>query len=363
MKKVGIITYHFARNYGAVIQCYALQEALKKENFDVKVINFVSEEQRKNNSLFNKREGVKNIIMNLLLLPFKKKRIKKEERFETFVNNKLNCTRLVKSHKELKELIEEEKFDFLVSGSDQVLNPHIKDFDEAFLLPFDCECKKVMYAASTGSATNKELLKYNNYIDSFNSISLREEKGKKALDGVTEKKIEVVADPTLLLNKEEWLQNRTHDDSNYVACYLINKNNYEQGFKIAQKVAKDNNLKLKIINARFSKNSFKKGTVIDAGPEEFLNIIKNAELVCTDSFHGTVFSIIYGKKFICIDRKDNINDSRKLNLLEHCGLQNRILLLPCELNEVKLLKDEYDVDEKLGQLRETSIDFIRRSIC
>ena len=133
MKKVGIITYHFARNYGAVLQCYALQEYLNKSGYDVSILNAVSKNQENNNSLFHKRKGIKNVAMNIALLPFIKQRKEKEKGFTSFVSNYLNCTDKVTNNIELQELIESEHYDVIISGSDQVFNPHIADFEDMFL--------------------------------------------------------------------------------------------------------------------------------------------------------------------------------------------------------------------------------------
>ena len=80
-EKVGIITYHFARNYGAVLQCYALRKYLEKVGYDATVLNAIFRVQEKNNSVFHKKDGIKNVIVNVVLLPFVKQRLRKEKGF------------------------------------------------------------------------------------------------------------------------------------------------------------------------------------------------------------------------------------------------------------------------------------------
>lgn len=86
-EKVGIITYHFARNYGAVLQCYALRKYLEKVGYNATVLNAISRVQEKNNSVFHKKDGLKNVIVNVILLPFVKQRLRKEKGFADFVEN------------------------------------------------------------------------------------------------------------------------------------------------------------------------------------------------------------------------------------------------------------------------------------
>ena len=86
-EKVGIITYHFARNYGAVLQCYALRKYLEKVGYEATVLNAISRVQEKNNSVFHKKDGIKNVIVNVVLLPFVKQRLRKEKGFADFVEN------------------------------------------------------------------------------------------------------------------------------------------------------------------------------------------------------------------------------------------------------------------------------------
>ena len=92
MKKIGIITYHFANNYGAVLQCYALQTYLTQRGFKVTVFNFVSEKQAKNNDVIKHGKSVKSVIANICLLPFSHYIRKKHKRYETFCQKDLNIT-------------------------------------------------------------------------------------------------------------------------------------------------------------------------------------------------------------------------------------------------------------------------------
>ena len=222
--KIGIITYHFARNYGAVLQCYALQKYLEKEKNEVIIINYIEEKQRKNNSVFNRKKGIRNLVDNIILLPLAFYRTKKDKKFKNFINEKLNCSKELHTIKELEVYLKEENFDYIISGSDQVWNPHIKDFSKAFFLPFKIKSKKVTYAASIGNATEEDLLNYKEYIKDFDYISLREENSKNIIENIIDKEISIVLDPVALLEKIEWDKLCTNNKkNNYLLCYFIHK--------------------------------------------------------------------------------------------------------------------------------------------
>lgn len=325
--KIGIITYHFSINYGAVLQCYALQKYLEDEGNSVVVINYIDENQKKNNSVFNRRKGFMNVIDNIILSPLAIPRIKKDKKFKKFVNEKLNCSKELHTIKELEAFFKNENFDYIISGSDQVWNPHIDDFSEAFFLPFDIKSIKVTYAASIGNATYKDLLKYEKCIKDFKYISLREEKSKDIIGNITDKKISIVLDPVTLINKSEWIKLCTSKENydNYLLCYFLHKDYLSKEYKIAKKIAKEKHLKLIMINSNFSPKSFYLNCRKDVDPIDFLTLFKNARYICTDSFHGTVFSIIFEKDFNCFASNKQKQDSRRESILNIAKLMERLI--------------------------------------
>ncbi len=134
--KIGIITYHFARNYGAILQCYALQEQLCSMGHDVWVLNYQNVRQERNNSLHHKRDGfLSNLAVNVALLPFELKRRSKERKFAEYESSHLHLTPRFYAIEEMRDFVNKEGFDLLISGSDQVFNPNIADFDEASYFP------------------------------------------------------------------------------------------------------------------------------------------------------------------------------------------------------------------------------------
>lgn len=346
MKKIGIITYHFARNYGAVLQCFALQTFLEKKGYSVEVINYVNSIQYNNNDYYKHGFNIKKIIANVLLFPFFRVRKEKNKRFDDFNKKYLNLTEKVENLEELEVLIKNKKYDYLISGSDQVFNPNIEDFDLAFLFPFKTKAKKISYAASTGNANNCDINRIKKYILNFDKISIREKNDLVKFDGF-DKKIFVTPDPVMILKKDDWIKEFNNDTNDkYLLCYFLHKKNFKKEFKIANKIAKSRNLKIINLNARYSFLSFKKGTIFNAGPEEFVNYIKNGSFVCTDSFHGTLFSIIFEKEFVCFDTKTNKNDSRRKNLLEMSN----------HLDELYYIEDNYDINRNKSLKSNNFID-------
>jgi hypothetical protein len=369
MSRAGIITYHFARNYGAVLQCFALQDCLEEQEINTEIFNYISDAQSRNNSLYHKRQGLENIAMCMVLLPFHKWRTRKERRFSDFVDKNLHCTNRCRNMDELNSEINkrntDNKFDFLISGSDQVWNPLIQDFSSSFFYPFETESVKVGYAVSIGKANEENLLPYSAYIKDFSMISVREQSSQSTINKFTDVIINEVVDPVLLLKKDRWeavcessdVQNA--DEEPYLLCYFLNKARFSEYTKISKEIASEKHLKIKIINARFSRYSIQRGTVLDAGPLEFLSLIKNAECICTDSFHGTVFSTIFNREFYSLEESKKTKDSRKKNILTQMGLDSRLVYL----DDIKVDKDKinYDiVNDRIEALREKSIDFIRK---
>lgn len=360
MKKIGIITYHFAINYGAVLQCYALQSFLENLGYRVEILNYVNKRQQENNDIIKHGKNIKALIKNICLLPFKSKIKSKKEKFDIFKDKYLKLSKKIITLDELEKYVEEEKFDYLISGSDQVFNPNIDDFDISFLFPFKCSSMKISYAASTGNATNNDLKKLKKYLKEFEKISIREENDAHKFDSILSKKPQVVCDPVMLMEKDFWsnLQKNKNEKKRYLVCYFLHKNLFKKEFEIASKISKEKNLEIIIINARYSINSFKKGTIYDVGPIEFVNYIKNADFVCTDSFHGTLFSLIFNKSFLCFDSRENKHDSRRKNLLEQVDALNFYCCIEDNI-EQKISDIVYStVNEKVAEIRKNSARFL-----
>lgn len=358
MKKIGIITYHFARNYGAVLQCYALQSFLEHKGYEVVVFDYVSEKQFKNNDYIKHGNNLKAIIMNACLLPFIKYRKTKNHRFDDFNKLYLKLSPHLESIDELQQYIKNNEFDYVISGSDQVFNPNIDDFEEAFLFPFETNAKKISYAASTGNATARDIERIITYINQFEKKSIREEQDIVKFPETMRKDISVVCDPVMLLDSAFWSKIvKKQQAKPYLACYFLHKDLFGAEFAAAQKIANALHLEIRIVNARFSSKSLKRNTIFDAGPREFVELIANADYICTDSFHGTLFSLLFNKHFSCFDTKANINDSRRRNLLEGVNALEAYQYIENTVDPITDL-DYMLINKNIEQIRNESIRFL-----
>lgn len=368
MKKIATITFHASYNYGSNLQAYALQEYVKKlhnNNCEYKIINLRTEKQKNMYKNIFERTGIKNNIKKIFILNQKKSLELKQKYFEEFIQKNLNIT---KEYNDLKELKEEElNFDYYISGSDQLWNLQAFDFDWAYYLEFVKKGKKISYAASWGpkaqtwNEEEKERIK--KALNEYYAISVREEgsfNNVKELIGV-ESQINV--DPTMLLDKKEW-EKIIPEEPIYKGKYifLYNLKGDKNILKIAKKVS--NILKMPIVVSRFGNKweiiyGFKKK--YDVGPIEFLNLIKNAQIVLSSSFHGTIFSILLNKPFFAINGS---KDFRISTLLKKMNLETRTI----EIDNVdEKCKNVWDISfdnsiKLLNEERKKSEQYLRNAL-
>ena len=364
-EKVGIITYHFARNYGAVLQCYALRKYLEKVGYDATVLNAISRVQEKNNSVFHKKDGIKNIIVNVVLLPFVKQRLRKEKGFADFVENYIPHTEKVVNAEQLKALVDREQYQAIITGSDQVWNPHIFDFDEMFYFPFETKAKKIGYSVSIGESSLEDIRGYSIYAKDFPYVGLREKGAKEKVEAICRHSVVDTVDPVLLLPREDW---ETFVDKSsplakekYLLCYLIDKKPIKRNMAIAEQIAKARGLKIKYIWMHLEKESFRGNFVNDASPVEFLNYMYHASAVMTDGYHGTVFSTIFNKPMYSVINNRQSTDSRIRDYLTLIGLESRIFYGDAPA----IPKEEIDyteVDPKIRSVADASKAFLQSAI-
>ena len=365
-KKVGIITFHNAHNYGAMLQVFALQRILM-EKYDTKIIDYRNEGIEKTYKVIriNKKNvftRMKSIIASVI---FYRKNKKRYQRFNEFLKDNLSLTRRYDSEEELQE--NPPKLDIYITGSDQVWNYEISAQKiDSYTLNFGTEdTKKISYAASIGRDTFDEEHKehYKDNIERLNAISVREEKAKQYLETMIKKDIQIVLDPTLLIKKQKWeglfdLQNK--EKEKYIFAYILTED--PEYYKVIEDLSKKTGLKVIHVSKR---NRGIKNILRNAysdGPIEFLRLIKNAEYVVATSFHATVFSIIFHKKFWVIPPKKT--SSRITDLLKMLKIENRAFNKFEDFKYRNYDEDiDYDiVDKKLEEERNKSLDWLERVI-
>lgn len=364
--KVGILTFHTAKNIGAQLQAFALYVTIKSFNNDVDFIRYEPDFLEKPYSFFRNVKFVNGILsctkQILLHLLFDTKTW-----FKTVLHySKFQKTYLSISSKKVYKASDllELGYNAFVVGSDQVWNPEITDgkIDDIYSLNFsNVNVKKISYAASFSEKyiSDKQFRILVKRLSSFDAISVREDSLKKCLSPYLGENIFVALDPTLLLTKEQWLKyipKKRIINERYVLLYQA-RGNKQKIVHQANELAKKYGAKL--YDASGMNYRIRKNGIQYVNPLEFLNLIYNAEAIVTVSFHGTALSVVLEKPFYSIilgDGRDERVESllRKVNLLSQMKNINDILNIP-QINFK-------DVENILYKHRQLSINYIKNSV-
>lgn len=372
MKKsdVGIITFHNSYNCGSMLQSYALQKVLNKLGVKNEIIDFSNDGQKSVYSIFSKNNNIKNILKNILILPYKRRIERNYFSYELFKNENFCLTKdKYGSIEDLKKI----DYKIVVTGSDQVWNITIEDGDDAYFLPWVKKGKKVAYSPSFGSKNimkySDNIEKYKKFLLDFNYISIRENNGKKWIYDLTGQVADVLLDPTLLLNREDY--------EDIVSTKLVLPSKfifyYSPGFdheinRLVKKIAKKYDLPIIAFN---SKNFYIKLMNLQQftlpeieNPSTYLQLISKATIVITTSFHGTIFSSIFKKCFWTIKNGGMFeSDDRVLTLTTNLDLNDRLIDIKFDENFDYLCKKNYDqYDTNLEQLRKKSLNYLNESV-
>lgn len=361
--KIGILSFHDSRNYGAILQIYALKKTLEKFDVEVSIIDYSVIE---NEFCFSLDKEIKNkgLILGVAKYGFYKLFVKKamnskRQKFLDFTKKYLNLSMRYNS---INEFEQKNDFDIIICGSDQIWNPEItKGFDRMMFCDLQNKrIKKYSYAASVGDVKIIDTVKYKKdffeLIENFDKVSVREKELGEFINKNSNIKPIVTLDPTLLLNAEEYdlIEDiRTHNQK-YILIYQLAR--YDKSIEIAKTLSKEKDLKIiEIVNNPYliKRNKYME---FDTSVPEFLDLFKNAEYVITNSFHGTVFSIIFRKNFYTIASRTR--NSRIINLLNVLNLNDRLLLE--DNNDFTRESINYDeVNQLIEKERKISIEYLR----
>ena len=325
-KKIGVVTFHRAINYGAAFQTYALQKCIRDLGYAVEVLDYRCDFLEKLHNPYN---------LQLYRTPFHflrallKNRIKKDNRkaFRTFQQNNV----VVSAPYDKQNLYAaNDEYSAFIVGSDQVWNYQCTNFDKTYFLDFVTNNhKKYSYAASVGINLNRPTLQaeYLRLLGSYRTLCVREAQGQQELAAIGLDAV-VALDPTLLLNKAEWLTLATRPqqiaaDKKYLLVYVIIET--PSIFETARKIASQYNLEIIYINEML----FNQRGVLNlkgVTPNEWLWLFANAQFIVTNSFHGTAFSVNFEKQFAVepLPVKTNVN-SRIFDFLKIANLSDRII--------------------------------------
>lgn len=319
MKKVGLITFHSTNNYGAALQCYALQQALNNIGADAKVIDYTAAMlERPFGITALKEKGVIRYILGVFYYFLRSFRNKK---FNNFRNLIKKTPKVKKS--ELVDL--NNVFDVFITGSDQVWNGTITSYDDAYYLGFVREQKKKnSYAASFGMnrIPDDKTEQYIKLLRDFNTYFVREQNGVQIIKELLDKDAFQTIDPTLLIKKSEWEDVAIDPEitGKYIFVYQISPSDIIP--KVVKKLRQITGYRIVAIPFLLGKQSVRYKAILNAGPAEWIGYIKNAEYIVTDSFHGTAFSTLFNKCFFsCVSE----NESRIASFLKMVKLESRLL--------------------------------------
>lgn len=280
MKKIGIVTIQ-DYNIGNRLQNYALQEVLKSMGYYPETL-----QRGKNDSNITRK--VKHIAKSILRT--------NDYKFGKF-NLSINWSKYgfeVNNNESINS-----EYDVFIAGSDQIWNPNFPQTDKYTFLDFTVKNKSISYAASFGvdKIPDKYRKEYSKYLRNIAYISVREKNAIDIVEDIAGCKAKLVLDPTLLLNRCEWdrIKTKVTIKEKFVLRYMLGEIT----------PANDEAIKELFGNIRIIevKDLLKgKGGII--GPSEFLSLVEQAELICTDSYHACIFSTIYQKPFIVFERQD-----------------------------------------------------------
>lgn len=380
MKPIGLVTCYFHHNYGSMLQAYATEMIMQQMGLPFQTIackapiNYMQE----NKILY--------IIKKLLIADWKMRlgkmkieRAKKDnpmfaknweirnKAFEQFAETFFHVSPYCKNREELTKMAE--NYSAFLVGSDQLWRTDSVEHGYYTLEWVPDNIRKIAYSTSIGVKEVPwfQVEKNKRFMNRFDHIALREQSACDLVYKLTGRKVPVVLDPTLLFTGDQWLEIQQQEpltNGKYIFCYLLGDNPSQREF--IKRVKEKTGYKIVALQQLDDYIPSDEGFADEApyvGPREFLNYIRNAEYVFTDSFHCSVFSILYKKNFFTFSRfaegaKQSTN-TRIDNLLHITGLEERRMTNDKTIEEVVNFKRNFDgVDEKLNALRKSSMDYL-----
>ena len=388
MKKIAIVSCYFQHNYGSMLQAYATQMVLYKigyENETIDVSGFIGEIKKAKTKYFIKASLSSDILLsklgmakNVLIKKFVKNDYTalvkiRNERFDLFAKKYFRLSEAYCSKAELSKKCEE-NYSAILVGSDQLWLPGNIAADY-YTLNFAPESiNTIAYSTSFGQSSlpKGSAKKARIFLNRIRHIAVREESGQKLVKKLTNRNVPVVCDPTLLFTGDEWLDIQKEGPiikEAYILCYFLGNNPSHREF--AKKLKKATGCKIVALTHidEYLKcdEGYADETPYDIDPADFVNLIRNADYVLTDSFHCCVFSILYKRNFFAFRRytkntKQSTN-SRLDTLFNLTGIKGRIISGNENVEKCLNLKIDYDdVDRNLDKIRLSSYEYLNAAL-
>ncbi len=369
MKRFGTVSYNIYgnfTNYGSALQSWALHQAINKlgqDRWEAVLVDYcpdILEDKDPLNPFKNMwDQDEESLRMCKLSMPAIRENYKK---FDDFYHNRFNRTTFKYTSKNFDEIIQKEHLDGFVCGSDTIFCiDEFNGFDNGYYANYEVmKGKSVAYAASFGDAhfdvSSYEIL--NQRLKNFKAISLREEKMLTYIKKKVDIPVERTIDPTILINAEEYqpiIADRIEED----AYLLLYTRRYDPEIeKYAEKLAKKYGWKIVEISLRATNVKKGRRMLYKAGVEEFLSLVKYADYVVTNSFHGLMFSVQFRKNFVVFSRESG--NSKIYEAIDLFGLRKN-LLTKCIENQIVI--NDYDaIHKKLNKARMESLKFLKKEL-
>ena len=365
MKKVGIVTF-YGVNYGSALQVYALQKKVQELGYKVSVIDYKNTKKYYGKivrvmTLLNRYIGMKRAGISTELTKSKAQySCRTAEIFEEFYSRYIEFSD--------DNYLNPQKYDAFIAGSDQIWGINIPGLHYVYYLRFTSKKKRIAYAPSFGG---NEVPKYNTkklatYLKGMRHISVREKSGVDIVDYSINKHVLQVVDPTLLVGRTFWddLLSNIETDKVGIFCYFLDDTSL--GYNVIEQLKKDSKFDVwwTEIGTKCNNPSYVQKNL---SPFEFVNAIRNAKYVVTDSYHAMLFSILFSKDFYVVERNYQRNNSqadRIISMLELLKIENRYIK---NLEDVSMALDGkmYDteqVDKIISEKRRESEQYLKMSL-
>ncbi len=368
MKKAAIVTIHKINNYGAVEQAYALNKYIRSLGIDAKTIDFRTYRVAESYKIFRPIRSFMDIPRNLQALLYLGRLLRRKNRFDAFLKEYVPMTeKTYYSNEELEKANLD--FDYYICGSDQIWNTYCKNYDKAFILDFaENKGERISYAASMGAKDiNSNMVEeFAHNLSQYKAISVRESDSVNIISNIAQKDVQHVVDPVFLLDQDQWhkISVKTKVKKPYVFFYAVH-GELEGMREYAKKLSKETGLPLVVVNINLREMKYKNIKFYDAGPQEFVSLIENAEYVFTNSFHATAFSLIFKKKFLVfadITKNRGASSNRMYSILNLCGIPERVAGVNSSVDDIMREIDYKMVYSKLIPKINESKEFLKKSL-
>lgn len=363
--RTATLTFHAPNNNGSFLQAYALQKVLQDHRIENEIVNFYSDKQERQYKVLRVPKSMGDVARNGISVLHYKALSERFRRFNEMRAKYLTMTQRIKTKSEVTDVLQ--KYDVIICGSDQIWNTEARDFSDVYLLR-NFQTKKIAYAVSCGS--NIERIDATRIVDAarkFDAVSVRESTTFSLLQENGIANVEIVLDPTLLLEKSSYqilFENTPIIDGDYIFLYTINYS--DSILKAVQEFSETHGIPVYTPFTGFSAYKCSKygiKVLWNVAPDQFLNLMNYARWVFSNSFHGIAFSIIMNKNFYRVCELNaagrRLPDDRIDSLLSMLNLEDR------NITDIKIRKNDIDyskVNQKLAYYCEKSIKWLCESL-